>query len=80
MRKLLKRLFDGIDKFRELDFDRSPGRIKVVLDDFCALNFDVSVIIADYDEFDVRVAFVPKIEERVCIIKLLGPPFHTQKL
>jgi hypothetical protein len=50
------------------------------LDDLGALDFDVGVIVADFDEFDVRVALVPEVEEGVRVIELLSPPFHTQKL
>jgi len=53
-----------------------PGWIEVVYDPLSPFDFHVTVVISDFQEFEVRITLIPKIEEAISVHQLLGLPFH----
>jgi hypothetical protein len=77
---LLKVLFLGIYESGYLNIEGIPGRVEIILYVFGTMNFNVAVIISDFEQAKVGITLVPEVEEGVSVVQLLGPPSHLKIL
>lgn len=62
------------------DLKLFPTRIEILHHNFSSFGLDHCFISPYFHEFDVRIAFVPEVEEAVGVHQLFGFPFHSQEI
>ena len=69
-----------VDQPRNLNLKRFPFRVEIILDPFCPMNLNQTVIISQFQQFYVGITFIPKVKPRISIVQLLSFPSHLYKL
>ena len=44
------------------------------------MNLNQTVVIPDFEQFDIWITFIPKIKPRICICQFLSLPLHLDKI
>ena len=69
-----------VDQPRNLNLERFPFRVEIILDPFRSMNLYQTVIISQFQQLYVGITFIPKVKPRISVVQLLSLPSHLYEL